>query len=212
MQTDRLTIRTKDGAALIMNDGYPSEEAARADLMKRYRAAVNRLADYEDAIDLYQNAGERRMLFPDELDKIKEDVVKAVFGLMDIETVLKKRGRRSLANHSRRAIDVIMRLLPPKAAYGLNEQMEFDMPGLLMACGAKTLWEAFDKSDDDGKVNMIWSIAHFVTLNGVSKDCLHHMFRWLAEQAIIDTNNPVPKTDARHNFKVMKGGLEHGDE
>lgn len=45
---ERLTIRTPKGAALKMNDSYPSELAARADLMERYIIAVERLAAYED--------------------------------------------------------------------------------------------------------------------------------------------------------------------
>ena len=171
---------------------------------------MNKLADYEDVIALY--SGERRTLFPDEVDKIKEKVVSASFGLKDIERVAEHAGRRHLANNARRAQDVIMELLPPKIAYGLNEQLSFDLPGLLMECQANTLQQAFDMMDDDDKVNLVWNIAHFVTLNGVSKVCLHHMFRWLAEQAIRDTNNPLPKEPRRHGLKVMKGGLEHGGE
>lgn len=203
---ERLTVRTEKGAALIMDENYPSQDAARADLMEKYKNAMERLADYEDAIDMY--AGERRRLFPDEVDKIKEDVVKAAFGLKEIENIMAKSGRRQLATDARRAQDIIMRLLPPKMAYGLNEQLSFDLPFVLMECNAKTIQEAFDKMDDDGRVNMIWSIAHFVTLNGVSKDCLHHMFRWLAEMAIRDTGNPIPRDARRSSLKVIKGGLE----
>lgn len=46
---ERLTIRTPNGAALIMGDSYTSEAAARADLMHRYLIAVDRLAAYEDS-------------------------------------------------------------------------------------------------------------------------------------------------------------------
>ena len=207
---ERLTIRTSKGAALKMEDHYPSDEAARAALMEKYCVAMNRLADYEDAIDMY--ADERRRLFPDEVDKIKEKVVSASFGLKDIERVAERAGRRQLANNARRAQDVIMELLPPKVAYGLNEQLSFDLPGLLMECQVNTLQQAFDMMDDDDKVNLVWNIAHFVTLNGVSKDCLHHMFRWLAEQAIRDTGNQMPKESSRRGLKVMKGGLEHDGE
>ena len=45
---ERLTIKTPNGAALKMKDSYPSKEAARADLMRLYRVAVDRLAAYED--------------------------------------------------------------------------------------------------------------------------------------------------------------------
>lgn len=44
----RLTERTAEGAVLEMADTYQSEDAARLDLMKRFRLAVERLADYED--------------------------------------------------------------------------------------------------------------------------------------------------------------------
>lgn len=45
---ERLTIKTEKGAALKMASTYPSEDAARNDLMQRYRIAVDHLADYED--------------------------------------------------------------------------------------------------------------------------------------------------------------------
>lgn len=45
---ERLTIRTPNGAALIMGDNYENEAAARADLMRRFLVAVDRLAGYED--------------------------------------------------------------------------------------------------------------------------------------------------------------------
>ena len=45
---ERVTIKTEKGAALKMGDTYPSEDAARKDLMRRYRIAVDRLAAYED--------------------------------------------------------------------------------------------------------------------------------------------------------------------
>lgn len=45
---ERLTVMTPRGAALKMDDTYPDEGAARADLMRRYCVAVNRLAAYED--------------------------------------------------------------------------------------------------------------------------------------------------------------------
>ena len=89
---ERLTIRTSKGAALKMEDHYPSDEAARAALMEKYCVAMNRLADYEDAIDMY--ADERRRLFPDEVDKIKEKVVSASFGL-------------KTSSASRRELDVV---------------------------------------------------------------------------------------------------------
>ncbi len=44
----RLTIRTPKGAALKMNDTYQSEAEAKDDLMRKYRIAIERLADYED--------------------------------------------------------------------------------------------------------------------------------------------------------------------
>ncbi len=45
---DRLTIMTPNGAALKMEDTYPNENVARADLMRKYLIAVERLAAYED--------------------------------------------------------------------------------------------------------------------------------------------------------------------
>lgn len=45
---ERLTIRTPTGAALKMEDHYPNEDAARHDLMVRYRIAMDKLAAYED--------------------------------------------------------------------------------------------------------------------------------------------------------------------
>lgn len=45
----RLTIKKPNGAALEMNDTYPNENAAREDLMNRFRVAIDRLAAYEDA-------------------------------------------------------------------------------------------------------------------------------------------------------------------
>lgn len=45
---ERLTIRTPKGASLKMNDQYVSEAEARADLMRRYLIAIDRLAAYED--------------------------------------------------------------------------------------------------------------------------------------------------------------------
>lgn len=207
---ERLTIRTDKGAALKMAAEYHSKQEAHADLMKKYRIAIDRLADYEDIVDLY--AGERRKLFPDEADKIKEQVVRAAFGLKDIENVMEKSGRKALANQARRAMDVLMNLLPPQMAYGLNEQMSFDMPGLLMECEAKTLHEAFDKMDEEHKLNAVWQIAHFVTLNGISKDCLHAMLRWLAENTLTATGGPAPKEEPRHHLKVLIGGLEESKE
>ena len=44
----RLTTKTLKGAALKMDDTYPTEAAAREDLMRRYRVAIDRLAAYED--------------------------------------------------------------------------------------------------------------------------------------------------------------------
>lgn len=45
---ERLTIMTAKGAALKMDDAYPDKAAAREDLMKRYRIAIDCLAAYED--------------------------------------------------------------------------------------------------------------------------------------------------------------------
>ena len=44
----RMTIQTPAGAALKMADAYRSESEAQADLMNRFRLAVDRLAAYED--------------------------------------------------------------------------------------------------------------------------------------------------------------------
>lgn len=45
---ERLTIRTPTGAALKMEDHYPNEDAARHDLMEKYKVAMEKLAAYED--------------------------------------------------------------------------------------------------------------------------------------------------------------------
>lgn len=45
---ERLTVKTPKGAALKMDDAYPSENVAREDLMEKFRAAVECLAAYED--------------------------------------------------------------------------------------------------------------------------------------------------------------------
>lgn len=71
MNVERLTVRNSKGAALIMSDSYESEAAARADLMKRYLAAVDRLAAYEDT-----------GLEPDTVSKIR-DIVLDISGDID---------------------------------------------------------------------------------------------------------------------------------
>lgn len=59
---ERLTCRTAKGPALIMGASYPDEGTARADLMERYKAAIAKLAAYEDTglypgeIELYKEA------------------------------------------------------------------------------------------------------------------------------------------------------------
>lgn len=74
---ERLTIRTPKGAALKMNDTYSNESAARKDLMRRYRIAVDRLAAYEDT-----------GLEPEEVEQLKGEV----FGLkMDKQELEKYR-------------------------------------------------------------------------------------------------------------------------
>lgn len=45
---ERLTIKTEKGAALKMEDTYLNEDAAKKDLMQRYRIAIDCLAAYED--------------------------------------------------------------------------------------------------------------------------------------------------------------------
>lgn len=44
----RLTCETPKGPALVMGDNYQDEATARAGLMERYKAAVAKLAAYED--------------------------------------------------------------------------------------------------------------------------------------------------------------------
>lgn len=44
--------------------------------------------------------------------------------------------------------------------------------------------EEFDALDYQRKLKVCWDIASFVTLNGINKSTLHHIFKWLAEETI----------------------------
>lgn len=55
---ERLTVKTEKGTALKMGDTYLNEDAARKDLTKRYRIAIDRLADYEDTGRCYNRAAQ----------------------------------------------------------------------------------------------------------------------------------------------------------
>lgn len=209
---ERLTVRTENGAALAMDGDYRDEEEARKALMAKYREAMERLADYEDVIDDF--GGERRRLFPDEVDAQKERVVRAAMGLRNIEELLIKLGRRALAAQAVRALDVLKALLSRKDADDLEIQLSFDLPGTLMKCNARTLQAAFDQMDDSEKLDVVWNIGHFVTLNGVSKDALHHMFKWLVDKTISShvTFSVSAETDMRKKLTVLNGGLDHDRE
>lgn len=41
--------------------------------------------------------------------------------------------------------------------------------------------EWFDSLSEQEKLEEIWKIAHFETLNSVNKHELHYVFRWLTE-------------------------------
>lgn len=45
---DRLTVYTENGPALALDGPYSSEQEAKAALMRQYRHAVAKLAEYED--------------------------------------------------------------------------------------------------------------------------------------------------------------------
>ncbi len=48
----------------------------------------------------------------------------------------------------------------------------------------KTWGESFEAASDERKLRMIWTVAWFETCNGIKKDELHQMLRWLAKQTI----------------------------
>ena len=66
---ERLAIMTPKGAALKMDDVYPCEDVARADLMGKYRLAVERLVTYEDT-----------GLMPEEIKEVQEAMAPIPFG------------------------------------------------------------------------------------------------------------------------------------
>lgn len=48
----------------------------------------------------------------------------------------------------------------------------------------KTWGESFEAASDERKLRMIWTVAGFETCNGIKKDELHQMLRWLAHYAL----------------------------
>lgn len=44
--------------------------------------------------------------------------------------------------------------------------------------------EEFADADEEGKLMIIWEVAHLETMNSVNKDTLRIMFRWLVEYAL----------------------------
>lgn len=49
----------------------------------------------------------------------------------------------------------------------------------------KNPWlEEFVEANEEGKLMIIWEVAHIETMNSVSKDTLRIMFRWLVEYAL----------------------------
>ena len=47
------------------------------------------------------------------------------------------------------------------------------------------LWlKDFNEANEEGKLKIIWEVAHLATMTGVSKDALRIMFCWLVEYAI----------------------------
>lgn len=47
-----------------------------------------------------------------------------------------------------------------------------------------TWGESFEAASEERKLRMIWTVAHFETVNGIKKDELHQMLRWLARFAL----------------------------
>ena len=49
----------------------------------------------------------------------------------------------------------------------------------------KNLWlEEFEEANEEGKLKIIWEVAHLETMNSVKKDTLRTMFCWLVDYAI----------------------------
>ena len=42
----------------------------------------------------------------------------------------------------------------------------------------------FEEANEEGKLKIIWKVAHLETMNSVSKEALRAMFKWLVEYAI----------------------------
>lgn len=42
----------------------------------------------------------------------------------------------------------------------------------------------FEEANEEGKLKIIWKVAHLETMNSVSKDALRTMFRWLVEYSL----------------------------
>lgn len=49
----------------------------------------------------------------------------------------------------------------------------------------KNLWlKDFEEANEEGKLKIIWEVAHLETMNSVNKDALRAMFCWLVDYAI----------------------------
>lgn len=49
----------------------------------------------------------------------------------------------------------------------------------------KNIWlEKFECADEQGKLDLIWEIAHLATVNSANRHALHVMLRWLADYTL----------------------------
>lgn len=44
--------------------------------------------------------------------------------------------------------------------------------------------EDFEEANEEGKLKIIWEVAHLETMNSVSKEALRIMFHWFVEWAL----------------------------
>ena len=42
----------------------------------------------------------------------------------------------------------------------------------------------FEEANEEGKLKIIWEVAHFTTMNSVNKEALRAMFCWLVDYAL----------------------------
>lgn len=60
--------------------------------------------------------------------------------------------------------------------------------------GNKNVWlEDFEQADEQGKLDIIWTLAHLETANSASRHALHVILRWLADYTL--ENVPVDDDD-----------------